>query len=72
MVSELRNRQAELNGTVIVPGPPANTKEEQILIDHVMQLIDAVNLKPTEAKELLRRVSLAIDPNERSGKNLRQ
>lgn len=64
MVSELRARHAELNGKVIVPGPPANTKEEQILVDHVMKLIEAVNLKPTEAKELLRRVSLAIDHTE--------
>lgn len=33
MVSELRTRHAELHGKVMVPGPPANTKEEQILVD---------------------------------------
>ena len=67
MVAELRKRHGELNGKVIVPGPPPNTKEEQFLVDHVVKLVDAVNLKPAEAKELLRRVSLVIDHNERAG-----
>ena len=35
MITELRRRHAELNGKVIVPGPPPNTKEEQYLIDHM-------------------------------------
>ncbi len=65
MVSDLRKRHAELNGKVIVPGPPPNTKEEQFLVDHVLKLVDAVNLRPSEAKELLRRVSLAIDQSEK-------
>ena len=72
MVSELRKRHAELKEKVIVPGPQANTKEEQILVDHVVQLVDAVNLKPAEAKELLRRVSLVIDHNERAGRQSSQ
>ena len=67
MVSELRKRHAELNGKVIVPGPSPNTKEEQFLVDHVLKLVDAVKLRPSEAKELLRRVSLAIDQTEQSG-----
>ncbi len=46
MVAELRKRHGELNGKVIVPGPPPNTKEEQFLVDHVLKLVDAVNLKP--------------------------
>ena len=72
MVAELRKRHGELNGKVIVPGPPPNTKEEQFLVDHVLKLVDAVNLKPAEAKELLRRVSLVIDHNERVGRPLEQ
>jgi hypothetical protein len=61
MVTELRKRHEKLNGKIIVPGPPPNTKEEQFLVDHVLKLIDAVDLRPSEAQELLRRVSLAID-----------
>ena len=36
-------------------------KEEQFLIEHVLKLVDAVNLRPSEEQGLLRRVSLAID-----------
>ncbi len=64
MVAELRTRHGELNGKIIVPRPPPNTKEEQFLVDHVLKLVDAVKLRPSEAKELLRRVSLAIDQTE--------
>ena len=66
LIAELRTRHAELNGTVIVPGPPANTKEEQYLIDHVLKVIEAVGLQPAESKELLRRVSLVIDQQEQT------
>ena len=66
LIAELRTRHAELNGTVIVPGPPANTKEEQYLIDHVLKVIEAVGLRPAESKELLRRVSLVIDQQEQT------
>ena len=66
LIAELRTRHAELNGNVIVPGPPANTKEEQYLIDHVLRIMDAVGLQPAESKELLRRVSLIIDQQERT------
>ena len=66
MITELRRRHAELNGKVIVPGPPPNTKEEQYVIDHVLQIIEAVGLQPAEAKELLRRVSLIIDQQVRT------
>ena len=61
MITELRRRHAELNGKVIVPGPPPNTKEEQYLIDHMLRIIEGVGLQPAEAKELLCRVSLIID-----------
>ena len=64
LITELRIRHQELNGKVIVPVPPANTKEEQYLIDHVLTLIDAVGLHPAESKELLRRVALAIDQQD--------
>lgn len=66
MIAELRKRHAELNGKVIVPGLPANTKEEQYLIDHMLKIIEAVGLQPAESKELLRRVSLIIDQQERT------
>lgn len=66
LIAELRVRHAELNGKVIVPGPPANTKEEQYLIDHVLNVIEAVGLQPAESKELLRRVSLIIDQQART------
>lgn len=66
MVSELRTRHAELKGKVIVPGTLANTTEEQYLIDHVLNLIEAVGLQPAESKELLRRVSLIIDQHTRT------
>lgn len=66
MIAELRRRHAELNGKVIVPGPPPNTKEEQYLIDHMLQIIEGVGLQPAEAKELLRRVSLIIDQQART------
>lgn len=56
----------ELNGKVIAPGLPANTKEEQYLIDHMLTVIEAVGLQPAESKELLRRVSLIIDHRERT------
>ena len=39
-----------INGKIIVPGPPPNTKEEQFLVDHVLKLIEAVNLRPAEAQ----------------------
>lgn len=65
-ITELRTRHAELHGKVIVPAPPTNTKEEQYLIDHVLKLIASVGLQPAEAKELLRRVSLVIDQQERT------
>jgi len=61
VIAELRIRHAELNGKVIVPGLPANTKEEQDLIDHMLTVIEAVGLQPAESKELLRRVSVIID-----------
>lgn len=64
LISELRTRHGELNGKVIVPGLPANTKEEQYLIDHMLKVIEAVGLQPGESKELLRRVSLIIDHRE--------
>ena len=66
LIAELRTRHADLNGKVIVPGPPANTKEEQYLIDHVLKVIEAVGLQPAESKELLRRVSLVIDQQEQT------
>lgn len=66
MITELRQRHAELNGKVIVPGPPPNTREEQYLIDHMLKVIEAVGLQPAEAKELLRRVSLIIDQQDRT------
>lgn len=66
MIAELRGRHAELNGKVTVPGPPPNTKEEQYLIDHMLKVIEAVGLQPAEAKELLRRVSLIIDQQDRT------
>lgn len=66
MIAELRKRHTELNGKVIVPGLPANTKEEQYLIDHMLKIIEAVGLQPAESKELLRRVSLIIDQQERT------
>ena len=37
LIAELRARHAELNGKVIVPGPPTNTREEQYLIDQCAQ-----------------------------------
>jgi hypothetical protein len=66
LIAELRTRHAERNGKVIVPGPSANTKEEQYLIDHVLTLIEAVGLQPAESKELLRRVSSIIDQQART------
>lgn len=66
MIAELRQRHVELNGKGIVPGPPSNTKEEQYLIDHILKVIEAVGLQPAESKELLRRVSLIIDQQERT------
>ncbi len=66
LISELRTRHGELNGKVIVPELPANTKEEQYLIDHMLTVIEAVGLQPAESKELLRRVSLIIDHRERT------
>ena len=57
LIAELRARHAELNGKVIVPGPPTNTGEEQYLIDHVLKVIEVAGLQPAEAMELLRRVS---------------
>ena len=50
VIAELRTRHAELNGNVIVPGPPTNTKEEQYLIDQVLQLIEAVGLQPANQR----------------------
>jgi len=61
LIAELRARHSELNGKVIVPGPPTDTREEQMLIKHMLGVIEAVGLQPDEAKELLRRVSLAVD-----------
>jgi hypothetical protein len=66
LIAELRTRHAELNGKVIVPGTPTNTKEEQYLIDHMLKVIEAVGLQPAESKELLRRVSLIIDQQARA------
>jgi hypothetical protein len=71
LIAELRARHAELNGKVILPGLPANTKDEQYLIDHVLKIIEAVGLQPAESKELLRRVSLIIDQQERTKRRQR-
>lgn len=57
MIAELRKRHTELNGKVIVPGLPANTKEEQYLIDHMLKIIEAVGAAAGGVKELLRRVA---------------
>lgn len=50
MITELRMRHAELNGKVIVPRLPANTKEEQYLIDHMLKILEAVGLQPRSRK----------------------
>ncbi len=51
LIAELRVRYSELK--VIGPGPPTDTREEQMLINHMLGVIEAVGLRPDEAKELL-------------------
>jgi len=62
IIEELRSRNpAALHGKGLVPDSEDTARIESNLIDRVLELIKAVGLKPAQAQELLRRVSVLLD-----------
>ncbi|HET8580764.1 MAG TPA: hypothetical protein VFL31_07175 [Nitrospiraceae bacterium] len=62
IIEDLRARNpAALQGKILVPDFEDTARVESNLIDRVLDLIKAVGLKPAQAQELLRRVSVLLD-----------